>query len=406
MRIIPLQLNSVKEAARYLEAIGADIYGVKIMAPKTIFKVFKIEGVSSYAANIFKQHLLSLGADAALSRETLVKSVKTDIIIFGTLSQLKKCIKKIIHQPFGLKELADKLREALEKETCNPIFMARDKKVVIKKPLICGIINLTPDSFSGDGLLTKVLCSRSNIASLVLKRVEEMVKNGAKMIDLGGESTRPFSKFISENEEQKRVIPYLRLVRKKFPKIILSIDTYKFKVAKEAVDEGVDVINDITALRHSPEIAHLVKKHRLGCVLMHMKGTPRTMQINPIYNDVVKDILIFLEKRVNFCLTQGINKHQLMVDPGIGFGKKLEDNLVILNRLYEFKSLGVPIFLGVSRKSFIGKIIKEDVGNRLPGTLASIVLSILKGAGILRVHDVKEAAQAIKITTHIVNSYN
>lgn len=404
MRIIPLRVNSVKESAGYLKGIGVDISGVKIMAPKAILRVFKIEGISAPAANILKQHLLSLGADAALRREALVKRTKTDIIIFGTLSQLKKCIKKVRRQPFGLKEVADKLGEILKEK--EPIFIARDKKVRFRTPLICGIINLTPDSFSGDGLLSKGLGNRSKITNLVLKRVEEMAKNGAKMVDLGGESTRPFSKPISEEEEKKRVIPCLRLVRKKFPSLILSIDTYKFNVAKEAVEEGVDVINDITALRHSPQIAHLVKRHHLGCILMHMKGRPQTMQINPVYKDVVKDILIFLEQRMDFCLAQGINKSQLLVDPGIGFGKRVKDNLLILNRLYEFKSLGVPVFVGVSRKSFIGKITKEEVENRLPGTLASVVISVLKGADILRVHDVKEVAQAIKITGRIINSYN
>jgi dihydropteroate synthase len=187
------------------------------------------------------------------------------------------------------------------------------------------------------------------------------------------------------------------LIRKRFPQLILSIDTYKYKVAKAAVNEGIDVVNDITALRHSPQITSLVKKYHLGCILMHMKGQPCTMQINPTYRDVVKEILDFLGERVGFCLKQGVNKNQLMVDPGIGFGKRLEDNLEIINRLYEFKSLGLPIFLGVSRKSFIGKVLGVGVEERLPGTIVGVVLSILRGADVVRVHDVKEVSQAIKI---------
>lgn len=402
MRISPLHIRNLKEATRQMTALGVDRYGVKIMAPKAIFKAFKIEGINSYAANIVKQHLLSLGSDAALSRSCLVKRGKTDIAIFGTLSQLNKFLGKIKNQPFGLKELAVQLRPFLNTQDRECFFSARGKRLWLKKCVICGILNVTPDSFSGDGLLTST--NTHIVQEKAVRQAAEMIKYGVKMLDVGGESTRPFSKAISEEEELKRVLPVIKAVRREFKDTILSIDTYKYKVAKEAVGEGVDIINDITALRHSPGMITLIKKYKLGCILMHMKGTPRTMQRKPRYKkEVVSEIVDFLERRVTFCGEHGVDKTQLMVDPGIGFGKCLEDNVEIINRLHEFKSLGLPIFLGLSRKSFIGAILGVGVQERLSGTIASSILSLLGGVNVLRVHDVREIHQALCVVDKITN---
>ena len=396
MRVIPIDVKNLAHAHKIMDSLGVDREGIKIMAPKSVFRVFKIEEIDSVAANIVKQQLLSLGGEASLPRGALTKRISTEMIIFATLSQLKKVIPKLKRQNFGLKELGEKIASFVKEENTT-LLLARDKKVSIRKPMICGIINLTPDSFSGDGIFKDSLHSLTKAKHLVLKKVEAMVKNGARMIDVGGESSRPFSQRISPEEEIKRVIPYLKEIRKRFPSVLLSIDTYKYKVAKEAVNEGVDIINDITALRESPQIFSLVKKYKLGCILMHMKGTPQTMQIRPFYKDVVREIISFLEERVDFCLKKGIEKAQLMIDPGIGFGKRLQDNIEILARLREFKTLGLPIFLGVSRKSFIGQILNLPVEERLIGTVAAVICTILKGANVLRVHDVKETAQALKI---------
>lgn len=383
-----------------MDAIRTDAQGKKIMAPKMLFRAYKIEGISSYAANIIKQHLLSLGSDAALSRDCLVKKMNTDIIIFGTVSQLARFIEKIRCQPFGLKEVACTLDMFLKTDDEKSVFYARDKKLLIGDPALCGILNVTPDSFSGDGLLGG---DRLNLEKNTLTKVAGMVKNGTKIIDIGGESTRPFSKPVSEREEIARVIPLLRVIRRKFPKLIISIDTYKYKVAKAAVDEGADIINDITALRHSPRIAGLIKRYRLGCILMHMKGTPRSMQKKPRYGDVVDEIKSFLKNRIDFCREHGINKNQLMVDPGVGFGKRVRDNVEIISRLWEFKTLGVPIFLGVSRKSFIGGVLDAGVDERLSGTLASCLVSVINGADVLRVHDVREVNHAVRMAKTLMN---
>ena len=398
MKIFPLDLER-KRIKEYMEEIGVDREGIKIMLPKTDFRIFKIDKLSSYAANILKQEALSCGADVAIRRESIFRRVQTTALVFGTLSQLKKLIEKLVKQPFELREVSYKLEELL-KEKKRSLFL-KNRHLLLDKPCICGIINITFDSFSGDGILAQAQKERKKPQEVVLRKVEKMVKEGAKIIDLGAESSRPFSKPIKEEEELRRLIPSLEVLRKKFKDIFISVDTYKYKVAKEAAEEGADIINDITALRKSPQIVSLIKKYNLGCVLMHMKGTPQTMQINPTYKDVIKEISKFLEKRVSFCLKEGVKREQLMIDPGIGFGKRVEDNLKIINHLEEFKFLNLPIFLGVSRKSFIGKVLNVDVDKRLVGTLATVVVAILKGADILRVHDVKEINQAVRIVKAI-----
>jgi len=401
IRIYPLELKREK-IKEYMERIGVDKEGIKIMLPKADFKIFKIDDLNSYAANILKQEALALGAEVAIRREALVRKTKTDALIFATATQLKKLIEKLNKQPFGLKEVSSELKKFLRER--KKVLLLRGRVLNLSQPCICGIINLTFDSFSQDGILMQAQRERKKPEEIALRKTEEMIKKGAKIIDLGAESSRPFSKPISEKEELRRLLPPLKAIRKEFKDIFISVDTYKYKVAKEAVEEGVDIINDITALRKSPQIVSLIKKYNLGCILMHMKGTPQTMQINPIYKDVIKEICKFLVERVNFCLKEGVKREQLMIDPGIGFGKRVEDNLRIINHLEEFKFLNLPIFLGVSRKSFIGKVLNIDVDKRLVGTLATVVVAILKGADILRVHDVKEVNQAIKIVKVIGKS--
>lgn len=405
MRITPLNVKNEEEARKIMSSVGVSPEGVRILSPKSIHAAFKIEGIKSWEANIIKQQLLSLGSDAALKRKALIKNIKTSILIFGNLSQLKKLSEKLKDQPLTLKEVSQSISAYLNNlDKKELIFKARGKVLKIKKPIICGIINTTGDSFSGDGLLSKVRRSESKVQSLALKKAEEMVGAGAKIIDVGGESTRPFSSPVKVKDEIKRVMPVLRALRKEFKKVFLSVDTYKYPVAKAAVAEGADIINDITALRNSPQMASLIRRYKLGCILMHMKGEPATMQIKPRYKDVTAEIIDFFKERLKFCDQKGINKSQILIDPGIGFGKRLEDNTRIINELYKFKVLGLPIFLGLSRKSFIGKILNVGAGERLAGTIAASIISLTRGANILRVHDVGETAQAIKVASKITNN--
>ncbi|MDP2922322.1 MAG: dihydropteroate synthase [Candidatus Omnitrophota bacterium] len=405
MRITPLKIENYKEAKELLSAINVSSEGLRILSAKSLSVAFKIEGIKSWEANIIKQHLLSLGSDSAIERAALVKNIKTTTILFGNINQLKKLCEKLKNQPFSLKEISRKVSFYLDNLFKNEfIFKIKGKELKIKQPVICGVINVTPDSFSGDGLLQYQI-SKIKYQKLLLEKVEGMIREGAKIIDVGGESTRPFSKPISEEEEIRRVIPPLKVIRRKFKEVLLSIDTYKFKVARAAANEGVHIINDITALRNSPNIASLIEEYKLGCVLMHMKGSPRNMQINPIYKNVVEDIIDFFEERLCFCEKQGIEKCQLLLDPGIGFGKRLEDNLKIINELYKLKIFGLPVFLGLSRKSFIGDVLGVKVAEkRVLGTAVSNAIAYVKGANILRVHDVKETAQALKIAYSVLNN--
>jgi len=403
MIITPLSIENEKIAKSLLSSVGVSREGIDILSLKCVYSAFKIEGIKSWEANIIKQHLLSLGSDSAVERSALIKDKKTDTIIFGNISQLKKLCSKLKNQPFNLNEISQTISLYLDNLFKQEfVLRVRDKTIKIKKPLLCGIINLTTDSFSGDGLLAKACGNK--LKDLVLKKIETMAKDGAAMIDIGAESSRPYSHPIPEKEEIARIVPVLCAVRKNFKDILISVDTYKLNVAKAAAEEGIDIINDITALRKSPGIVNLIKKYKLGIILMHMKKNPRTMQINPKYRKVTEEIVSFFRERISILNKEKINPQQIMIDPGIGFGKTLEDNLKIINELYKFKIFGLPIFIGLSRKSFIGKITGKSADQRLPGTIASTVLAALRGANILRVHDVRENKEALCVARSIINN--
>ncbi len=401
MQITPLIINDQKKAKEVILSLGATGEGAKILTPKAVFRSFKIEAIRSWEANILKQHLLSLGSDAAVERDALIKDIETGVLLFGSVSQLRRLCAKLKNQTKRLKLISKQLRESLdniEKESYR--YRARDKVLNIKEPVVCGVVNVTRDSFSGDGLLKEANLSLSKLERIVLEKVGGMVKAGAKIIDIGAESTRPFSKKISPSQELKRIVPVIKALRKRFKKILISVDTYKFQVAKAALEEGVDIINDITALR-SPKITSLVKKHKLGCVLMHMQASPQNMQVNPQYACVVQEIGSFFRERLEYCRKKGILSEQIFIDPGIGFGKLKRHNREIINNLNQFKVFGVPIFIGISRKSFIGDIIKKEPSERQTGTLAAEVLALSRGANVLRVHDVGQTKEAVKVFSEI-----
>jgi dihydropteroate synthase len=258
-----------------------------------------------------------------------------------------------------------------------------------KKTLIMGILNVTPDSFSNGGLFVDI--------EEAVAHACKMVEDGADIIDIGGESTRPGSNPISKEEELKRVKPVIQRLLKEVD-VPLSIDTYKPDVAAECLELGVHIVNDITGLRHRKMIEAL-SKYKPPVVIMHMKGTPKNMQEKPVYTDVIREIKEFINKRIQQAKKAGLNN--FIVDPGIGFGKTTVHNLQILKRLNEFKSLGYPIMVGPSRKSFIGDITGLPVHERLEGTLASVSIAALNGADIIRVHDVKQCKRAIMIANAI-----
>ena len=224
-----------------------------------------------------------------------------------------------------------------------------------------------------------------------------MVEYGAEILDIGGESTRPGSRPVSEDEELARVLPVLRGLRREV-NVPLSIDTYKSKVAQAALDAGVDIVNDISALRFDAEMISVVAREQVPVVLMHMQGTPRTMQLEPHYDDVVHEVRDFLAARLNAAIDRGVRREAVIIDPGIGFGKTLEHNLNLLHGLPVLAALGQPLLVGASRKAFIGKILGADPEDRLEGSLAAAVAAVLGGASIVRVHDVKETVRAVRVT--------
>ena len=256
------------------------------------------------------------------------------------------------------------------------------------RTLVMGIINTTPDSFYPG--------SRKTALSEAAASAISMEKDGADILDIGGESSRPGAEYVSEEEERSRVIPLIRAIRE-HSTVPISVDTRKARIASDALDAGADIINDITALRDDPELAALAAERDVPVVLMHMAGNPVTMQKSPGYRDAVAEIRSMLEERIAFAVGAGIREDAIIIDPGIGFGKRLSDNLDIIRDLPSFAALECPLLLGISRKAFIGTLTGRDVEDRLPGTLAAEIFAALNGADILRVHDVAATVDAVRV---------
>jgi dihydropteroate synthase len=262
----------------------------------------------------------------------------------------------------------------------------------LKNSLIMGILNVTPDSFSDGGEFTSI--------DKALNHAKKMVEDGANIIDIGGESTRPGSQPVSVAEELNRVLPIVeRLLRE--TNVPLSIDTMKHEVAEACLKRGVHILNDVSGLRN-PEMIKVAAKYDVPVIIMHMLGNPKTMQETPRYTDVVSEIKTYLRAQATQAKAAGIS--QIIVDPGLGFGKTLTNNLNIIKNLHEFSDLGYPILVGPSRKSFIGQVLNQPIANRLSGSIAATIISAMNGANIIRVHDVKECKQALDLTLAILNS--
>ena len=263
------------------------------------------------------------------------------------------------------------------------------------RTLLMGTINVTPDSFSDGG--------RFYQTEQAIKQGELLASEGADILDVGGESTRPFSNSVDIEEELRRVIPVVSQLAKS-TSLPISIDTCKGQVARAALDAGASIINDISALRYDPELLQLAAKSRVPLVLMHMQGSPRTMQLEPHYGSLLSEIIGFLEERIQFACEAGISRDQIIIDPGIGFGKTVHHNLLLVKHLDSLATLGRPILLGTSRKSFIGAVLDKDVTEREPGSWATVCAGIIKGAHIVRVHEVKTCRQMADMVDAIINA--
>ncbi len=260
---------------------------------------------------------------------------------------------------------------------------------------IVGILNVTPDSFSDGG--------RNFSLQNAVAKAQQMVEEGVDIIDIGGESTRPFAEPVETHEELRRVLPVIEAIRRKH-RIPISIDTTKAVVARQALDTGADLINDVSALQQDPEMIELVKATSVPVILMHMKGTPGNMQINPVYDDVVSEIILFFQEKLSWLQSEGVDLERVIIDPGIGFGKKLEHNLSILKHLERFRELGQPVLLGHSRKRFLGELTGRDMqGRDLPTAVVS-ALALSKKIDMIRVHNVAASRDAVKVVQAVLEA--
>ncbi len=375
-----------------MDKMGVEPAGIDIMKPKSVYRLIYAEGLDPRAANIVKQEFLSAGGEAALSWEALNLSEKeSKIMMMGTLSHYRRTCKKLRMQPFDLDKLADEVQDSI-----RYYDEPRELPWYPDSCQVMGILNITPDSFYDGGEYDAV--------DKAVERAVEMEKKGADIIDIGGESTRPGSERVSLEEEKERVLPVIEEVSKKVDSLI-SIDTYKPEIAESAVDSGADIVNDIFGLRKEG-MAEKIAELDVPVIIMHMQGTPRNMQKNPEYDDVINDISEFFVERIKHAEESGIKKENIILDPGIGFGKKLEHNLEILKRLDEFNSLGHPVLLGASRKSFLKGVLDKEVDQRLYGSLAVAADAVGKDVSILRAHDVEETVDVVRTIEAVKGAYN
>ncbi len=374
------QLSADINITNYLKKLGVDGGGVSIMASKAQLYIISIKGLHVGAANILKQDALSIGADLAVPKGTVIASEKqVDTLLIATKKQLQLLSRKELAQPFGLKEVAQQLQAILK----------------AKKPGHCavmGVLNANDDSFYSK--------SRFNAAE-ALQRIEKMIDDGAEIIDIGGVSSRPGSEAVSADEELARVKPVIDLLHGSalLEKARFSIDTYQPSVARYALQRGFHIINDITGLEND-ELCEVIAEYGAQAIIMHMQGTPQTMQKNPQYKDLLDEIYRFFEARIAKAERFGIE--DIVLDVGIGFGKNLQDNLKLIMHLEHFLRLNRPLLVGASRKSMIDKIDPSAVSERLGGTLALHLAAAKNGAAIVRVHDVQEHAQALKVQKALI----
>ena len=388
-----LDLQSAKDAVSLMRQIGSDLHGVALMKNKMTHYSFRVGPLPAAAANIIKQEMLAVGGEAAVTRGVINCSAdNSDAIVSATRKQFRKFCQKLRAQPFSLTLMADKIEIALKAKgkTSGLPFKCRGLDLDLKeRSLIMGILNVTPDSFS-DGDCFSTL-------DKALDQARKMFTEGADIIDIGGESTRPGAQKITVEEELERVLPVIKALRREFPDLPLSIDTYKSQVAAAALAAGADLINDISAFNFDPEMAKIAAETGAYCSLMHIQGTPDAMQKEPIYEDLFAEISAYFEKSIANALAAGVDRKKIILDPGIGFGKTLEHNLLLLKHLAEFTGFGLPLLLGTSRKSFINKLTGATVDMRLPASLATAAQGLTNGANIVRVHDVAATKQALTV---------
>jgi dihydropteroate synthase len=393
-----LVLSTPEHAACELQRIGVDGYGISEMVPKMRTLCIGLSGLKCRQANVLKQEMLSLGGDAAVARGTVACSIdSTDCVLIGTAKQLGRLCRKLTAQPFALPELGMELDSLLAGiDTVPAAWKTSRRTLSLRRPLIMGILNLTPDSFSDGGCCLD--------ADRAFEKALRMEAEGADIIDVGGESTRPGAAPVPADEESARIIPVIERLAGRL-QCAISVDTWKSAVAGRALSAGVEIINDISGFNFDPQMAGLAAASGAGVVLMHTRGTPENMQHYTDYDDLMAEITAGLQACIGRAQGAGVSDDRIAVDPGIGFGKGAAGNLELLRRLAELSGLGLPILTGPSRKSFIGTVLgREQTDDRLFGTAAAVALSVSHGASILRVHDVRAMRDVADMAHAVMHS--
>lgn len=386
------RFNSTEELKNTLEEMGCDMGALPYFDDRRQVMALRIADVDTRAANALKQEMLSRGGDVAVHRHAIDRGVeRCDCLIFGTKKRIRHLTEKLSAMAYwGLSEVKQEIEGAMAglNRKRHTLSLPGGRTLELgKKTKLMAIVNLTEDSFFAGSRSSSTDC---------LKKAEAMIDQGADILDLGAESTRPGSSPVDSDTEISRLIPAVEAIRREYPAIPISVDTTKSSVAKACLDSGADIINDISGLGFDQELPTTVAKAGAPLVIMHIKGVPRTMQENPYYDCLPGEICRYFEERIDLAVKAGMPRDQIVLDPGIGFGKTTEHNLTLLGHNEFFRSLGLPILIGHSRKSVFGAVIGEsDPANRLEATLAATSLCVWQDVEIVRVHDVRENRQVI-----------
>ena len=390
--VYPLSAARSRDLEAIARHIGADPRSLRYFQPKRRVRHLYAPRVDYRAAAFVKQELLARGGDAVVARHVIDgRTELSDLLMMGTDGQLAALLQKLRSMDcWGLKSLRTALAETLENDAVAEwtFHLPGGRTLTLDRTTrIMGILNLTPDSFHAP--------SRVEDEAELLRRAEAMLNAGADILDLGAESTRPGSAPTPESEELERLLPRLSAVRRAFPEAVLSVDTYKGNVALAAADAGADIINDVGGFDLDGSMLSCAARTGLPYVLSHIQGTPATMQDSPSYDDLLTELQLYFQKKMHEAELAGMSRDRIILDPGLGFGKRGEDNLLILKELESFRSLGRPLLIGHSRKGFTGTVTRAaDAAGRLQGTTA--ISALLEGrAQILRVHDVERNHQAM-----------
>ncbi|MHB8997309.1 MAG: dihydropteroate synthase [Armatimonadota bacterium] len=391
-----LSLPSREDVLREMQRVGCEEAGCQIMASKGQFYALRIENLRGKAASLLKQMMLSVGGDACVSRGVAAfDDTPAAVVLVGDERHYSRLYPRLRMEPFGLPKVAEEIQRAITTISKTPLpVRCGEREITFDRTQVMGIINTTPDSFSGDGLSTNV--------EAAVAQGKVFAEAGADLLDIGGESTRPGSEGVSTEEEMARVVPVVEALASEVD-VPLSIDSYKPEVCRAALAAGATLINDIWGLRQ-PGMIELAAETGAAVCIMHMQGQPRDMQHRPHYEDLITEVYDFLCTQTEAAIAGGVAEEQIILDPGFGFGKTVEHNLELVRRLREFRSLGRPVLLGCSRKRTIGELTGKPAEERVMGTAAMNAAGIMNGANIIRVHDVAALVDVARVCDAVLKT--